>query len=68
MFDEQHEEEVQQFINIDVRIIRRAYHTVQIPLLSSLTDKKWRAKASAEQNDKRDTYGAGNFGKINLQL
>ena len=40
LFDEKHEDETQQFIAIDVRIIRRAYHIVQIPPPISLTDKK----------------------------
>ena len=40
LFDEKHEDETQQFIAIDVRINRRAYHTVQIPPPSSLNDKK----------------------------
>ena len=40
LFDEKHEHQMQQCIGIDVRIVTRSYHTVQIPPPSSLTDKR----------------------------
>ena len=40
LFDEKHEDETRQFIAIDVKIIRRAYHTVKIPPPSSFTGNK----------------------------
>ena len=51
LFDEKHEDETQQFIAIDVRIIRRAYHTVQIPPPSSLTDKKEEQQEQKEEEN-----------------
>ena len=44
LFDEKHEDETRQFILLDVKIIRRAYHTVKIPPPSSLTGKRRRTK------------------------